>query len=73
MSDRAVKITPETAVMIANANDDVRPRTDTLVSYFITSSDDEKQNLILPAHVFRRCFEFVGPELENQFAEVKEL
>lgn len=69
--DYAIRMTKDNLDKITPRNGGLRPATNNS-AYFITTDDPEKHNLILTTSNFRRNFEFVEPEKDDDFTEVRE-
>lgn len=68
--DQAIRISLSNSFII----DDSDTRTDLVEGWYLIKSDDPfKKDLVLPPHIFRRCFKFVDEEAANAFRFVQEI
>lgn len=71
--DQAIPITPQNMPLIRSFNNGEDVHVLSGGSYFIKSDDPDKMNLVLPWHIFRRCFRYVDEESRTGFRYVEEI
>jgi hypothetical protein len=67
---RVIKIAPETLDIIAEVNDGLKPEIESTPTYYVDWCDEGIYNDIIDEHTLRQAFNFVNPEIENDWNEV---
>lgn len=67
---RAIKITEATLPIIAQVNDGLMPEIEDVTTYYIDWCDDGIYNDVVDEHTLQQSFNFVNPEIENDWNEV---